>query len=210
MSLRCSYHHGMFANEPPMQSFAASYWTLNATCHHEAGHAVVGYMLGFSLDEVAVCVRLVDGQTGYEGHVKHNGDQKVDIWCKYRPLHFRHGLSATAGPAAERRYRHDTGTPQQLLEATKGDHDIVQKISKALERTGRNRFAFERHVWGHAQCLVEREDVWDAITAVAGGLFEEAMSQSLDDEIERWSHVSPYFVYRECRNAGLRRGQLAA
>lgn len=210
MTLRCTYYQGMFANEDALQSLSAGYYNLAALCHHEAGHAVLGYMLGFSLEEVAVCIRIVGDQTGYEGTVRHSGNQKVEIWGKYRPLHFKHGLSAVAGPAAERRYRYRANLPQRLLGATVADHDVVQKIGKALERSGRNRFAFERHIWSRAQCLIEREDVWTAITEVAEGLSDEAIANSSSGETEQWSRVSPNFVYRECRRAGLKRGLLAA
>lgn len=212
MSLRCSYFQGMFANEPLGEyTFHASVYELAATCHHEAGHAVVNYMQGASLEYVGVYGH-VDGDTvAYGGEVKQKGKRAVRIAYDYRPLHFKLGLSAVAGPAAELRFKHDNDLPKRLLVASEGDHKIVDTLGKAIEQHGRCRHAFQRHVWRHAQQLVDRQDVWEAIVAVANYLQDEAMMEvDLDADGTHWTHLSPRLVYRECRRAGLKRGQLAA
>lgn len=211
MSLRCSYEQGMFANEP-MGNYAvhAALSEMEATCFHEAGHAVIDYMLGIGLESVGVYSNVIGDTVGHGGEVKHRGRQTTRISFSYRPLHFRYGLSAAAGPAAERRYRHEVGLPQRLLLATQGDHQIIDRIGKAIGHTGRCRFAFQRHIWSHAQRLIDSPDVWDAINAVAFALHDAAMLDiDLDADVEQWAFLAPRNVYAECRKAGLRRGQLA-
>jgi hypothetical protein len=44
---RCEYLQGMFANEPPNMADYLS--TVERVCYHEAGHAVLGYVLGDGL-----------------------------------------------------------------------------------------------------------------------------------------------------------------
>jgi hypothetical protein len=210
MSLRCSYEQGMFANEQENAAYAAL-WEMEATCFHEAGHIVINYMLSDPVEWVGVFVNVIGDTLRHGGEVKLRGKQTTRINFAYRPVHFRHGLSAVAGPAAERRYRHDMGLPQQLLLATRGDHEIVDKIGKAIGQTGRCRFAFRRHVWGHAQRLIDRQDVWEAVSEVARELSDAAlMDIDLDTDGEQWAYVSPRLVYSICRRQGLRRGQLTA
>lgn len=212
MSLRCTYFQGMFANEPFGDYAAhAALYEMEATCFHEAGHAVVDYMLGASLESVGVYSNVVGDTVGHGGEVKHRGKRTTRINFAYRPIHFRLGLSAAAGPAAELRFKHENGIPKHLLLATPGDHEIIDRIGKAIGQAGRCQFAFRRHVWSHAQRLVGRPDIWEAINAVAFELRDAAMMEiDLDIDGEQWAFIAPRLVYRECRKAGLRHGQLAA
>ena len=212
MSLRCSYTEGMFANEP-LGEYAthASIYELEATCYHEAGHAVIDYLQGRPLQSVGVFGH-VDGDTvSYGGEVKCKGKDAVRIHYRYRPLHFKHGLSAVAGPAAELRFKHDNGIPLRLLGASEGDHVTIDRIGKAIEDHGRSRFAFQRLVWSRAQRLISLPDVWHAISAVAQVLHDEAIGEiDLDADGTHWAYIEPRAVYSACRRAGLRRGQLVA
>lgn len=210
MTLRCSYFEGMFANEP-LGDYAvhAALSEMEAACFHEAGHAVIDYMIGTSLESVGVCSNVVGDTVGHGGLVKHRGKNTTRINFAYRPLHFRHGLSAAAGPAAEFRFKHENGIPKRHVVATQGDHEIIDRIGKAIAQAGRCQFAFRRHVWGHAQRLIDRPDVWEAINAVAFELQDAAMTEiDLNTDGEQWAFVPPRLVYRICRQNGLKRGML--
>jgi hypothetical protein len=115
----------------------------------------------------------------YEGAKRASTKASSEIRrCGYGPAAFRHGVLSCAGPAAELRYRQESGMPSRLLDATIGDHDHVDAVGKWLERGSgpygcfrpRSRFAFRRHVWRAALKAVYQPDVWEAIHALAGEL----------------------------------------
>lgn len=209
-----SYSKGMFCNEPrPAPGPWDAVFESRATCFHEASHAVVGYAFGEPIHSVGVSVfrEHRDGQPyeSYGGEVRHAppGERRA-VAYSYRPLLFRIGVGAAAGPAGERRYRSREGLPMCLLGASEGDHQTIDTIGKGLAMRGRDRFAFRRLVWYAAQSLVARDDIWEAIGEVADDL-SYALSDADDDEITagiRWAYIDPREVHRACRRAGLRRG----
>lgn len=208
-----AYHVGMFANEVPAEaSIFDSAFELDATCHHEAAHAVADYLAGRRLVSVGVSSSVEYREDGtrwgtYGGEVRTAGRDRLMVDFNYRRLHLTLGVALAAGPAGERRFRHEAGTPMRMLGATEGDHRAIDTIAKALERRGRCRFAFRRLVWGCAQKLIARDDVWGAVEEVARDLYD-APSEEDDDTGEAWAYAEPREVYASCRRNGLRRGQL--
>lgn len=159
-----------------------------ATCYHEAGHAVVGWWLGLGLTKASVYAAVgtaPDGNPGYSygGLVTFNARKAAALgraidagaYCREALVH---GVVSCAGPAAEYRFRQDTGTPQRLLGGGHGDHHDVDAVGKRLEEfSDRGRFAYRRLVWRHAWAAVNRDDLWPAIVSMADALkwgFDEA------------------------------------
>lgn len=216
MNLQCSYFSGMFANEPMgSYSFTAAAMELEATCYHEASHAVSEYMFGYGLQLIRVDTIYSQDEDGnqmvtYGGEVRRRsrGQDRVSISYGYRPSIFMAGCIAAAGPAGERRYRYERQIPMRMLGATESDHQTIDTIAKSLQRRGRGRQAFQRHVWSQAQKLVACEGVWSAISEVASELFFND-NNSDDQDVERVSQfIEPRDVYRICRQNGLKRGML--
>ncbi|MBB4067431.1 hypothetical protein [Gellertiella hungarica] len=216
MSLRCSYFSGIFANEPMgSYTFIAAAMELEATCYHEASHAVAEYVFGYGLQSIRVDTvysKDADGNQmvtfGGEVRRRSRGNGHVSISYGYRPSVFMMGCIAAAGPAGERRYRHEKQIPMRMLGATEGDHQTIDAIAKSLERRGRCRQAFQRHVWSQAQKLVACNDVWIAVSEVAGELYYNG-NVTDDQDAERVSQfITPADVYRICRQNGLKRGML--
>ena len=160
-----SYEAAMFSNEPRSEvSDFDIYFETEATLFHEAGHAVVGYMLGFGLKQVSVtieCRPMSDGSPllGYASsglyEISKQAHAKADRQIQtqgYGHAALTCGVMSCAGPAAEWRYRAEVGLPQRQLGSASGDHNEVDRIGKYLASGGsgairfrrRNRFAFRR------------------------------------------------------------------
>jgi hypothetical protein len=155
-----------------------------AAAYHEAGHAVIGYLLGFGISQVSVVVTCcpVDGdpsKLGYAFSGRYEGAKRAAAQASreikrrgYGQAALNYGILTCAGPAAELRYRRETGLPLHLLGATDGDHELVDKVAKHLDRGGRpvatfrprSGSAYRRLVWREALKAAYRPDVWDART----------------------------------------------
>ncbi|KAA9386902.1 hypothetical protein [Neorhizobium galegae] len=207
-----SYRKGMFADEPLAEdSFSAHYFEFEATCHHEAAHAVSEYVFGNSLEFVGVKTEYltqpdgsIDVMVGGEVRRIHRS-ARVCVNYDYRPMLFVVGVVAAAGPAGERRYRYERGAPMRLLGASEGDHLAIDTIGKSLERRGRSRFAFRRHVWWHAQKLIAHDIVWRAISDIAKELSDTGITRGSEPDVH-WRQLLPQDVYRICRRHGLKQG----
>jgi hypothetical protein len=195
-----------------------------ATCFHEAGHAVVGYMVGFGLSSVSVtveCGPLAEGseQLGYRfPGVYMNAKRQTARAAKeirergYCWAALANGVMSCAGPAAELRYLTHQGMPRRLLWATIWDHEAVDRTAKYLESGGsgrfrsRDRFAFRRLAWREAQKLIHREEVWTAIADLAFALHDGMEGMEWPDEIGSTTSMLPGATARSIiRRAGVQR-----
>jgi hypothetical protein len=188
---RMTYERAFFLNEERGEPtpFDAAF-VLEATCFHEAGHAVAGYMLGFGLSSVSVtveCARLPENpeKLGYRfPGLYMQAKRPTARWGRairergYGHAALAFGCMTCAGPVAELRFLTYNDMPRQMLGATIGDHEAVDRIGKYLDNGGngrfrpRDRFAFRRLSWREAQKLIHREDVWDAVGELAYALQE--------------------------------------
>ncbi|MEJ0093144.1 MAG: hypothetical protein WDN46_06860 [Methylocella sp.] len=198
-SLHCSYHDGMFSHEPRWESRGGKSdgflralehsYEIEATCFHEAGHAVIDYALGMGCASVSIEANYAiqaDGKLGvrYGGlampsarMAQKSGRQiKRNVWNEAILIF---GVVNCAGPAAERKFRFLHDMPQRLLFASEGDHSNVDAAGKRLEMSGRCSFAYRRLTWRVAQRYLDQEAVWGAIEVLADELNLE------------WSRVDP-------------------
>lgn len=208
-----SYFEGMFTNEPLRDyGFFTVASEIEATCYHEASHAVVDYMFGRPLASIGVAASYEQNERGeltvaYHGEVKVRGSDRIRVDFNYRRQHLILGCTAAVGPAGERRYRYEAGIPQRLLGASEGDHLSIDTIAKVLAARGRSRYAYQRLVWRYAQRLIGHQQVWDAISNVADDLCSQASYDlALDEPGEAWVYANPSEVYGVCRRHGLKRG----
>ncbi len=182
----CSYDKGMFSAEEWAQtSGLETAFEFEAACFHEAGHAVIGYLLGQGCSSVSVAVSYVydfagrPTGVGYGGMAREsrafirkvNKDLAVG---RFTGVLARYGISVAAGPAAERKFRIETEMPLRLLGATEGDHRQINTVSKILEAHGRSSFAYKRLVWRAAQRLMAVPNIWSCVSHLAGELYERA------------------------------------
>jgi hypothetical protein len=188
VKLRCTYHEGMFSQDNNIHSLHGPLGVLlehKAACFHEAGHAIVGNLLGLGCGSVEIHPGIslsedgTPGSIGYGGF-SHHGKTRHDraIRAMKRgslPARVTLGVSGCAGPAAERRFRFDNGMPLNLLGATEGDHEFLDnELAKPL---GDERFVFLRRVWAKAQFVVQRAPVWAAICELAQRLLREGQAE---------------------------------
>lgn len=104
-----SYHQGMFSNEPLRDHPLMAAAEFEATCHHEAAHAVLDYAFGNSLASVGISANYeidADGEmtVGYGGEVRTCGPGPARIDFNYRRRHYKLGVVYAAGPAGERAF----------------------------------------------------------------------------------------------------------
>ena len=175
----CSYAEGMFsADKAPPPSMADMLYERLAACTHEAGHAVAGHLLGQGCSYIKISVRYrrdLDGVAdgfAYTGCAQSsrsigrrlNKDLKIG---DFSPALAVDGIVTSAGPAAERRFRLDTGLPLRLVDATIGDHDRISTVARRLAENGRSGLAYCRMVWWLSQKLVSNATFWDCVAEIA-------------------------------------------
>jgi hypothetical protein len=140
----CSYDDGMFSLEPiGPPSIIDSYFEFQSACFHEAGHAVIGYLLGQGCSSITVSVHYIHDETGKISGVGYGGIVMSKTAHRQVTLDIRNGrftrtlmhcgISFAAGPAAERRFRLTSEMPLRLAFATLGDHRNIDLIANRLE-----------------------------------------------------------------------------
>lgn len=189
--LLCAYHEGMFSHEPRKKDDYLFQW--HVTAHHEAGHAVIGYALGFGCARLEMRETHLMPEAGDAFDPDKSGSIGSGGWFKTRaetkkinaallrstserkvdPILLREAIAICAGPAAERRFCFDEGMTLRGLDGSGGDHrDVDEVIAKTLERSGRRRDAVLRLAWRRAQSMVNEQAIWTAIQELAYELLE--------------------------------------
>jgi hypothetical protein len=125
VSLFCSYEEGMWPREalPDNRGFLSLCWdNLQATAHHEAGHAVVSDALGHGCNRIELIEGRPESKTveisgaaypAIEAHRRVKREQMNLL--EGRPFDLRmliiSGIVSAAGPAAERKFCLEEDTP---------------------------------------------------------------------------------------------------
>ena len=183
----------MFSLEPVRSSsILDSFFEFQSACFHEAGHAVLGYLLGQGCSSITVSVHYTIDQTGRPIGVAYGGVVMMKTAHRQVTLDIQRGaftrtllhcgISFAAGPAAERRFRLISEMPLRLAFATLGDHRNIDLIARRLEEHGRSSAAYQRLVWASAQRLFHVPEIWDCVSQIADELILGAdLSGSEDD-----------------------------
>lgn len=174
----CAYSETLFSNIDCEHNTKSLRDDLPATCIHEAGHAVAGFLQGYGCTfvEITFIQTIIEGQLmgGFAGEAQYSAKKRRKALPSIRngdPAEFiRDGITICAGPAAERRFRVERGLPL-LMAGSSGDHERLECSSEDLHgNAARSRLAFKRLCWQRAQALVRRPAVWTAMCMIAGEL----------------------------------------
>jgi hypothetical protein len=215
----CTYNSGMFALDPPRvgESLGRKHASeIRATCHHEAGHAVVQYALGCGLPRIGMQTLISSLPNNSKG-ISYSGAVYVtDAWNRQinqaRELgefgwHLQTlGIKSAAGPAAERKYWIANGIPVRTKETGERDRWLIDLTATSLLRSGRNPDAYRRLIWRQAQLALEIPSIWQAVSDLA-----RALDYYVPQDQEIGSHesiMSGSKARAHIRKSGVRFGML--
>jgi len=171
----CSYDEGMFSvQKRALPSLFDVYSEFQTACFHEAGHAVVGYLLGQGCSSLSVRVEYSIDSEGRPHGLAYGGMARMSRaamrWVnqdlrvgQLTSALVNYGVSVAAGPAAERKFRIEAGLPLCALYTAQGDRTSIDAVAKKLEANGRSRSAFQKMVWHRAQSLLRVPSVWGCV-----------------------------------------------
>ena len=158
------------------------------TCHHEAGHAVLAYALGFGADEVVVR----DDGSG-EFMSRKTWRQLIGMEAAVADA-----VVIAAGPVAHRKFCDLTEWP--YVDGSSGDVQIIREIADEIERDPR---ALLTLAWRLAGRALNDPTMWRAVEWLAAALARSPMLRGLEaHEIMRGEGVFPgYFGWTARPNA---------
>jgi hypothetical protein len=192
--IRCDYKTGMNANEEPELYFDGltlrARGHLAAICVHEAGHAVVRFLLGNRSGSVWVKTHYRRGEDGVvwagnsgrsntwlpPGEIEKPREPKdipifLDpiVFMCWRPM-LRNSMITCAGHASHMKYCRANGVP--FAAGSDSDRQSCEWESRRCwMRAGRNGEGMLRLAWALTQRLLEIPQVWRAVQAVEAALF---------------------------------------
>jgi len=155
---------------PPLPCSGSASSGLAPIAYHEAGHVVVGHLLGLQLLDTDILPD-DDGGRGH-AHFAHPGrwfqPERGALTAREKDLIERVLTTFMAGPAAESRY----GEP----DAEGSGYDLDQSLREwvtYIAETAHDRDAALRGFLERATGIVQRSDAWDAVQALAAALLRE-------------------------------------
>jgi hypothetical protein len=190
---RCDYKTGMFAAEEPEWVFDGPVMRVRGDligiCVHEAGHAVMRFLLGDRSGSVWVKTHYLNGpgvvvamNSGRSNAFFPPGEiekprKPKDIAVFIDPIVFmcwapmlRNAMITCAGHASQMKYCRANGVP--FAAGSDSDRQNCEYESRRCwMRAGRNGHAMLRHAWAQTQRLLEIPAVWRAVQEVEASLF---------------------------------------
>jgi hypothetical protein len=193
--LRCGYHEGMFSNGARDGAGLRRYLEeVSALKFHEAGHAVLAYVLGLGLTELVLSEDVIvdHGIVGYAHHgvCTTAATGEINRLIRQGVLNERvlnHAVYLAAGPAAERKHNIVEKMPPHQLRVSEGDHQAISAIRKSLCYRLDSCFDIDEEAWRRAQDALEIDVIWSAVNRLAG----ELEMPWHDDEPGKYSEVYP-------------------
>jgi|ERR1700722_7031340 hypothetical protein len=212
---RCDYSQGMFSNRfarrpaHPRRHHVRG----RALKHHEAGHAVLGYALGFGMTSIRLISDIAhDGKSrrlSGESNGSVNSRDKINRLIRKGTLDQRivnRAIWTAAGPAAERKHSLLAGITPRQIAGSQGDHKVIETLRKELCYRIEPYFDIEEESWRRAQDALEIDAIWTAVQALANWL---DMPEAFDDEPGEHVKVYPGATVRAFfRDHGVRPGML--
>lgn len=191
-----AYDEGMFTSEPPcrLTQLFGEIAAVGATCHREAGHVVLDYALGAGVGDIQLRVTNTPRPSGegfeasHHGMVSHTKEfrERVENSLRhgsYDRTLLAYGVSAAAGPAAERKFCHSEGLAIRTRGGSDGDEHAIDKTCIALAMAGRSPAAYRRLVWRWAQMALENKQIWEAVSELALQLEDYWPDDPADNDI---------------------------
>lgn len=155
---------------PPLPCSGSASSGLAPIAYHEAGHVVVGHLLGLQLLDTDILPD-DDGGRGH-AHFAHPGrwfkPERGPLTAREKDLIERVLTTFMAGLAAESHY----GEPDAQGSGYDRDQSLREWVSYVAE-TAEDRDAALRGFLERATGIVQRSDAWDAVQAVAAALLRE-------------------------------------
>lgn len=166
----------MLATQPAGERDSLFFHQLLA--HHEAGHAVCGYALGFGCNRIVMCETYLE--EGIRASCAYFGAEtpKRRVYADlkrglYSTQLANYATTCAAGPAAERRFSIENGLALRTLGGAINDHEAIEAVGKRLSCVSdRSSNAFRRMIWHKAQKLIANPATWGAIRELATNLIE--------------------------------------
>ncbi|MCA8942819.1 MAG: hypothetical protein KDB80_09700 [Planctomycetes bacterium] len=132
----------------------------DASCWHEAGHAVIAWILGVEVRLVSLESELDD----HEGHVEVAWQAAADERDR---LH-RSAMVAAAGPLAELVYRgEDDLEDPDVLSAWRRDRSEFERCTRLLAESNQERAALARRIVGEVRLRLRDPEVEERVARVA-------------------------------------------
>lgn len=149
-----------------------------ATAYHEAGHSVVGVLLGAKVRYAT----LECEQAGHLGEVEMHWPTRFAAARSTDPIR-----AILAGPVAEAVYRN---LAWELVARGPGSQDLRQALAIAAEYGWSNAktLAWLRTEGDRMQSFLDRDDIWAAVSAVADLLLahDTLEHDEISDEVQAW------------------------
>lgn len=145
------------------------------TAYHEAGHCVIGILMG-----ARVRFASIDVESEH-----HFGEVEME-WPRGSSVKSQ-ALAILAGPVAEWIYRDGTVSLQDLAPST-GDFQQVLRLSQSFGWTHRKQIDWFNHLIAQLQRQFKRSDCWAAVAAVSDQLLahDTLEHETIADEVLHW------------------------
>lgn len=159
------------------------------TAYHEAGHAVVGFALGGTVESIQI-----GGEHDVVG-VRQFGDCRI-AWrstVQSDRIHLqRELLTILAGPAAEIVYA-GRSLDLEMLKTWKQDLDLAWILAEKMTPRLHEKQQLMSEALQQLQSIIRTEKCWSAVAAVADALLaHEFLEESEVEEVLRFWMERPY------------------
>jgi hypothetical protein len=148
------------------------------TAYHEAGHCVIGILMGARVRFASIEVESEDHFGEVEMEWPHGSNVKAQA------------LAILAGPVAEMTDRDEPFSNQDLA-PSKADFQQVLQLSQAFGWTHRKQVEWIQHLITQLYRQFKRPDCWAAVAAVSDQLLahDTLEHETIADEVSHWMRV---------------------
>lgn len=148
------------------------------TAYHEAGHCVIGVLMGARVRFASIDVESDN----------HFGEVEME-WPRGSSAKSQ-ALAILAGPVAEMTYREE-GISNQALAPSTADFQQVLRLSQAFGWTQRKQIEWIQHLITQLYQQFNRNDCWAAVAAVSDQLLahDTLEHETIADEVSHWMRV---------------------
>jgi ATP-dependent Zn protease len=153
------------------------------SAYHEAGHAFMAYFVGARVKHVTIDP---DRDDGPKRHADIQVEWPIDRLTKTQ-FHTFLAQVALAGPVAEMIYSGEPYHPGFVAEWS-ADWDLAWASAEQLVAGQRQQLAYLERMTAELYSLIERDDHWAAVAAVADNLLahEHLDGEEVDEILKQW------------------------
>ena len=149
-------------------------YAATGAAYRAAGQAVAGHVLGYPCGRIIV----EDGDRARVDFPQKliaqldrtlNGTRRLKAWPRY---FVDNAIISCAGPAAEFRFRRETGVDERKLYSARSNRNQVEAMNKSPVTFDLSYRALQDHAWRAAEAMIAREDIWAGVTTLAERLID--------------------------------------